>query len=409
MSTSPNRTSSRPTRAARSPPHGRAAHAPDARVRERGARRLVDGHLRRYARLEPGAGAGRRRAGAPPRLRLLGPRLQALADRRPAGRPGRARPRPGPAARPLRAGPLRRAPAADRAVRGGRGRPARIRGGREVYFAGFRRPARAFGTGDLPGGSMRHHRLLGATAIAAALVFAGSAAAQERVFFGIATGGTGGTYYPLGGMLAQLISNKVTIGGKKLAATAETAGASVANAQLLARKDIESAFVAADILDAAYNGKGQFDGKAVKNLRALGALYPEQVQLVTLASANVQLVQGPQGQVGVVGLAGIRPVAAAGRPPRGPRHDAQGHRRGPVVVHAVGRQDQGRQSRRVADHRRRADILDQRSRQCARRPHRAARRARDRGAAQEAAVLRDGAAAGQHVQGPDRAGRTRWP
>lgn len=112
--------------------------------------------------------------------------------------------------------------------------------------------------------------------------------AQERVFFGIATGGTGGTYYPLGGMLAQLISNKVTLGGKKLSATAETAGASVANAQLLGRKDIESAFVAADILDAAFTGKGQFDGKPLKNLRALGALYPEQVQLVTLANSNVQ-------------------------------------------------------------------------------------------------------------------------
>ena len=141
---------------------------------------------------------------------------------------------------------------------------------------------------------MRHRRLI--VALAATVAFAGSAAAQERVFFGIATGGTGGTYYPLGGMLAQLISNKVTIGGKKLAATAETAGASVANAQLLARKDIESAFVAADILDAAYSGKGQFEGKPVKNLRALGALYPEQVQLVTLASANVRSFKDLKGK-----------------------------------------------------------------------------------------------------------------
>jgi uncharacterized protein len=135
-----------------------------------------------------------------------------------------------------------------------------------------------------------------ALAACVAVALTTTAAAQERVFFGIATGGTGGTYYPLGGMLAQLISNKVTIGGKKLSATAETAGASVANAQLLGRKDIESAFVAADILDAAYNGKGQFEGKPVKNLRALGALYPEQVQLVTLASANVQNFKDLKGK-----------------------------------------------------------------------------------------------------------------
>lgn len=139
-------------------------------------------------------------------------------------------------------------------------------------------------------------RRLALATLAAALVVPGLAAAQDRVFFGIATGGTGGTYYPLGGMLAQLISNKVVLGGKKLSATAETSGASVGNAQLLARKEVESAFVAADILDQAYKGQGQFDGKPVKNLRALGALYPEQVQLVTLASANVMSVKDLKGK-----------------------------------------------------------------------------------------------------------------
>jgi TRAP transporter TAXI family solute receptor len=127
-----------------------------------------------------------------------------------------------------------------------------------------------------------------AAVAAAALVVSLGAAAQQRVFFGIATGGTGGTYYPLGGMLAQLISNKATVGGAKLSATAETAGASVGNAQLLGRKEIESAFVAADVLDQAYNGKAQFEGKPLKNLRALGALYPEQVQLVTAAKSNIK-------------------------------------------------------------------------------------------------------------------------
>ena len=139
-------------------------------------------------------------------------------------------------------------------------------------------------------------RRLALATLAAALFVPALATAQDRVFFGIATGGTGGTYYPLGGMLAQLISNKVVLGGKKLSATAETSGASVGNAQLLARKEVESAFVAADILDQAYKGQGQFDGKPVKNLRALGALYPEQVQLVTLASANVMSVKDLKGK-----------------------------------------------------------------------------------------------------------------
>jgi TRAP transporter TAXI family solute receptor len=144
--------------------------------------------------------------------------------------------------------------------------------------------------------SISKRAALGTVLAAAALAASLGVAAQQRTFFGIATGGTGGTYYPLGGMLAQLISNKVVIGNSKLSATAETAGASVGNAQLLGRKEIESAFVAADVLDQAYNGKAQFDGKPLKNLRALGALYPEQVQLVTAAKSNIKTFKDLKGK-----------------------------------------------------------------------------------------------------------------
>ena len=135
----------------------------------------------------------------------------------------------------------------------------------------------------------------GAAALAA-IVIATGALAQQRMFFGIATGGTGGTYYPLGGMLAQLISNKAVVDGKKISATAEAAGASVGNAKLLGNKEIESAFVAADILDAAYNGTGQFDKAPLRNLRALGALYPETVQLITRADFNINSVRDLKGK-----------------------------------------------------------------------------------------------------------------
>lgn len=129
-----------------------------------------------------------------------------------------------------------------------------------------------------------------------ALLATTGASAQQRVFFGIATGGTGGTYYPLGGMLAQLISNKAVVDGKKITATAESSGASVANAKLLGTKDIESAFIAADILDAAYNGTGQFKGAPLKNLRVLGALYPETVQLITRADMNINSFRDLKGK-----------------------------------------------------------------------------------------------------------------
>lgn len=141
-------------------------------------------------------------------------------------------------------------------------------------------------------------QLLKVTAVlaVAGLLFSGSAVAGERIFFGIATGGTGGTYYPLGGMLAQMISNKIVIDGKKLSATAETGNASIANATLLGREGIESAFAGADALDAAYKGINQFAGKPQKKLRALGALYPETVQLIVRADAGIDSFQDLKGK-----------------------------------------------------------------------------------------------------------------
>jgi TRAP transporter TAXI family solute receptor len=73
-----------------------------------------------------------------------------------------------------------------------------------------------------------------------------------------------------------------------LSATAETGNASVANTKLLGRQEIESAFAAADILDAAFKGTGQFDGTPITNIRAIGALYPETVQLVVRADSGIE-------------------------------------------------------------------------------------------------------------------------
>ncbi|RVV98400.1 TAXI family TRAP transporter solute-binding subunit [Mesobaculum littorinae] len=142
--------------------------------------------------------------------------------------------------------------------------------------------------------SRRH--FLGTSAGATLAALAGPALAQGRTFFGIATGGTGGTYYPLGGMLAQLISNQAQLPDTRLSATAETGNASVANAQLLGRSEIESAFIAADIVDAAYHGKNQFEGEPIENLRVIGALYPETVQLVVRADSGVETFEDLKGK-----------------------------------------------------------------------------------------------------------------
>jgi len=113
------------------------------------------------------------------------------------------------------------------------------------------------------------------------------AAAADRIFFGIATGSTGGVYYPLGGMIAQVISNNAEIGGARVIATAETGNASVANARLLQAGSIEAGMMGADIADQAYRGTAQFSDGAVSNLRAIGALFPETVQIVVRADSDI--------------------------------------------------------------------------------------------------------------------------
>ena len=142
----------------------------------------------------------------------------------------------------------------------------------------------------------RRTLMLSVTALPLAGLTGTVAHAQTRQFFGIATGGTGGTYYPLGGMLAQLISNTADLPDTKLSATAETGNASVANTKLLSRGEIESAFASADILDAAYKGTGQFEDGKITNIRAIGALYPETVQLVVRADSGIEKFEDLAGK-----------------------------------------------------------------------------------------------------------------
>ncbi|MEX2366017.1 MAG: TAXI family TRAP transporter solute-binding subunit, partial [Pseudohongiellaceae bacterium] len=97
----------------------------------------------------------------------------------------------------------------------------------------------------------------------------------------IATGGTGGTYYPLGGGLAELITNNID----GYDAVAEVTGASVENMGLVHREDSDLAIALADTVFQAYNGGERFNGNKL-NVVALASLYPNAVQIVTLADSD---------------------------------------------------------------------------------------------------------------------------
>lgn len=126
--------------------------------------------------------------------------------------------------------------------------------------------------------------------------------AGDKTDLNLATGGTGGTYYPLGGAMSKVW--KDSIPGVNV--TVQATGASVANIRLLAKGEIELALVQNDVADYGRNGKEAFAEKNEKytNYRAIAALYPEVVQIVVRADSAIKTVADLKGKKVVVGAAG---------------------------------------------------------------------------------------------------------
>lgn len=107
----------------------------------------------------------------------------------------------------------------------------------------------------------------------------------------IATGGTGGVYYVLGGGLATIIGDSV----EGYTASASETNASVDNMQLIADGGADVAFSLGDTAADAVNGAGDFEGETVSAC-ALGQLYDNYTQLVTSASTGIASIEDLRGQ-----------------------------------------------------------------------------------------------------------------
>ncbi|KQU18689.1 TAXI family TRAP transporter solute-binding subunit [Peribacillus butanolivorans] len=113
------------------------------------------------------------------------------------------------------------------------------------------------------------------------------------------TGGTGGTYYPLGGQIGNIISDNT-----KANITPQTSGASAENMETLRVGEAEIAFSQTDIGAYAIEGKEMFEGKPIDNIQAISSLYPETVQLVTTAKSGIKSVSDLKGKKVSVGAPG---------------------------------------------------------------------------------------------------------
>ena len=123
------------------------------------------------------------------------------------------------------------------------------------------------------------------------LVFCVSSAwAQKSVRLSIATGGTGGVYYPLGGGMANIISKYIPY----TEATAEVTTASVDNCRLVGAGKAELALIMADTGWDAYQGRAQFKEKVP--LRTVAVLYPNNMHVVTLEGKGIEKMTDLKGK-----------------------------------------------------------------------------------------------------------------
>ena len=142
---------------------------------------------------------------------------------------------------------------------------------------------------------------LGATALAGM-----PALAQDITFFRIGTGGTAGTYFQIGGLIANAISNPPgsracadggSCGVPGLVATAVASNGSVANVNAIAGGSMQSGFVQSDVAYWGYTGTGIYEGRPkVETLRAIANLYPESFHLVARKGSGIKTIRDLKGK-----------------------------------------------------------------------------------------------------------------
>ncbi|HET9354390.1 MAG TPA: TAXI family TRAP transporter solute-binding subunit [Sphingomicrobium sp.] len=130
--------------------------------------------------------------------------------------------------------------------------------------------------------------------------------AQDITFFRIATGGTAGTYFPIGGLIANAISNPPgsrtcadggSCGVPGVVATAVASNGSVANVSAVASGSAQSGFTQSDVAYWAFNASGIYEGRPkVDVLRAIANLYPESFHLVARKGSGIKSIKDLKGK-----------------------------------------------------------------------------------------------------------------
>lgn len=130
--------------------------------------------------------------------------------------------------------------------------------------------------------------------------------AADFRLFRIGTGGVGGTYYPVGTLIARAVSGSADAdscpepgqcGVQGLLAVAQSANGSVANVKAIGTGLLESGFAQSDVAYWAYSGTGVFaSSDSYSDLRAIAGLYPETIHIVARRDASIRSVSDLRGK-----------------------------------------------------------------------------------------------------------------
>ena len=136
--------------------------------------------------------------------------------------------------------------------------------------------------------------------VAGAGTFFVNFAEAKTTFITIGTGGITGVYYPTGGAIAKIVNDR----DMGIKATAEATGASVFNINAVSSGDLDFGIAQADRQYQAYEGLSEWEGKPVKDLRAVFSLAPEMVTFVVAEDSGIKTIADVKGKVVNIGNPG---------------------------------------------------------------------------------------------------------
>jgi len=127
-----------------------------------------------------------------------------------------------------------------------------------------------------------------------ALAGALSVPAFSAQFITIGTGGVTGTYYPTGGAICRMVNKLRKTSG--IRCSVESTGGSVYNVNTIKAGELDFGIAQSDTIYQGYNGVGKFEGKAVKELRSVIAIYPELLAFVVRKDAGIKTFTDIKGK-----------------------------------------------------------------------------------------------------------------